>query len=118
MSCLYLFLLKQGGDSIALRHCAFCLKVCGFPVKFCGGCKKRAYCSKKCQVTDWKITHDGQRHKNWCGRFEHGEEDVDFEVIPIPNKGLGVCAKRLLPAGFRIIVEPVFTDPHGHPGIY
>jgi len=51
--------LLQDGDSIALRHCAFCLKVCGFPVKFCGGCKKRAYCSKKCQVTDWKVTRNG-----------------------------------------------------------
>lgn len=58
----------------------------------------------------------GQRHKLWCGRHDYGEEDVDWEVVPVPNKGLGIVAKRFLPAGFRIIVEPVFTNPHDHPG--
>jgi len=83
----------------------------------CGGCKKRAYCSKECQTADWSIKGNGQRHKNWCGIHEYGEEDLDWEVVPVPNnyKGLGIVAKRLLPAGFRIIVEPAFTDPHDHP---
>jgi len=100
------------------RHCAFCLEIITtFPVKLCGGCKKRAYCSKECQVADWKITGTGQRHKNWCGVHNHGEEDVDWEVVPVPNKGLGIIAKKLLPAGYRIIVEPAFSDPNDHPGL-
>ena len=36
--------------------------------------------------------------------------------MAIPNKGLGVRAKKLLPAGFRIIVEHAFTGPMDHPG--
>jgi len=46
-----------------------------------------------------------------------GEEDVDWEVVPIPNKGLGIIAKKLLPAKYRIMADPVYTDPHDHPGI-
>ena len=110
--------LKDVDSANKTRHCAFCLEICGVPAKLCGGCKKRAYCSRECQVADWKITGSGQRHKNWCGRYEHGEEDVDWEVAPVPNKGLGVRAKRLIPAGFRIIVEPVITDHRSHPGSY
>ena len=67
-------------------------------------------------MADWSGKGEGQRHVNWCRRYEHGEEDVDWEVVAIPNKGLGIRAKRLLPEGYKIIVEPVFTDPHGHPG--
>lgn len=99
-----------------VRHCAFCLKVCGLPAKKCCGCKRRAYCSKLCQAADWKPTGVGQRHKNWCNQHEFGEEDVDWKVVPVPNKGLGIVAKRSLPAGYRIIVEPVFTNPKDHPG--
>lgn len=59
----------------------------------------------------------GQRHVQWCGIYECGEEDVDWEVIPIPNTGLGIAAKRSLPAGYRIIVEPGLTDHQSHPGL-
>ena len=93
------------------RHCAFCLKRSAV-VMVCEGCRKRAYCSDECRRTDWSIS--GQRHRNWCGKC--GEEDVDWEVVPIPSKGLGVVALRRLPAKFRIMVEPVFTDPLAHPG--
>jgi len=68
-------------------------QVCEPPAKTCGGCKERAYCSKKCQSIDWKITGTGQRHKNWCGLYEHGEEDIDWEVALVPSKGLGVRTK-------------------------
>ena len=98
------------------RHCAFCLQPCS-QAKLCGGCKKRAYCSTECQKIDWSVTGSGQKHRNWCGKFEHGEEDVDWKVVPIDGKGLGVVALRRLPAKYRIMVEPVFTDPHAHPGI-
>jgi hypothetical protein len=47
-----------------------------------------------------------------------GEEDVDWEVTSIPGKGLGVVAKRMLPALYRIIVDAIFTDPNQHIGIY
>lgn len=98
------------------RHCSVCLKVCGNPVKLCGKCRKRAYCSRDCQLIDWPLKGKGQGHKNWC-HLECGEEDVDWEVTSIPGKGLGIVAKRLIPVLYRIIVEAVFTDPNQHPGI-
>ncbi len=82
----------------------------------CGGCKKRAYCSQKCRIADYNVGGTGQGHKNWCRRYDYGEEDIEWEVIPVQNKGLGVVAKKFLPAGYKIIVEPVYTNPHGHPG--
>ncbi len=105
----------QGEDGV-IRHCAYCLNVCGLPTKLCGGCKKRAYCSRECQTKDWSRKGDGQRHVNWCRRHEYGEEDVDWEVVPVVNKGLGIRAKKLIPAGLKIIVEPVFNSPDGHSG--
>lgn len=94
-----------------------CLKVCASPaIRLCGGCKKRAYCSKDCQEADWSVTGQGQRHQNWCGKYECGEEDVEWEVVPVPGKGLGVVAKEFIPAKYRIIVEPVYRDPFSHPG--
>jgi len=101
-----------------IRHCAYCLEICGFPTKLCGNCRKRAYCSKECQIADWSVKGDGQRHINWCRRHEYGEEDVDWEVVPIPNKGLGIRAKKLLPAGLKIIVEPTFSSPNAHQGYF
>lgn len=86
-------------------------------MKFCGGCQKRAYCSEECQSSDWSITETGQRRTNWCTRYEYGEEDVDWEVVPIPNKGLGIIAKIFLPDGYRIMADPVYTNPHDHPEI-
>ena len=64
------------------------------------------------------VNGNGQRHVNWCQRHECGEEDVDWVVVPIPNKGLGIRAKKLLPAGFKIIVEPVFFTTKDHPGYF
>jgi len=106
----------QEEDVVIIRHCSYCLNVCGLPIKLCGGCNKRAYCSRECQVKDWSSKGDGQRHVKWCQRHECGEEDVDWEVVPVPNKGLGVRAKKLIPAGLKIIVEPVFSSPNDHPG--
>jgi len=87
-----------------------------FPPKKCGGCMKRAYCSKDCQRADWSVKENGQRHVNWCRRHECGEEDVDWEIVPIPNKGIGIRAKKWIPAGFKIFVEPIYSSPNGHPG--
>jgi len=80
-------------------------------------CKKRAYCSAKCEETD-KIGGKGQQHGNWCRLHECGEEDVEWQIVPIQNKGLGVKAKTFIPAGYKIIVEPLFTSPTDHPGLF
>ena len=58
-------------------------------------------------MKDWSNKGNGQRHVNWCRRPECGEEEVDWEVVPIINKGLGIRAKKLLPAGLKIVVEPI-----------
>ncbi|BDA50009.1 hypothetical protein COCOBI_15-1370 [Coccomyxa sp. Obi] len=40
------------------RHvmCAFCDEMC-YPLKKCSGCQSVGYCSKKCQIMDWKAGH-------------------------------------------------------------
>ena len=106
------------GDDVSplSHHCAFCLKLSSSS-KLCGKCNKRAYCSKQCQIADWSPGKTGQGHKNWCSKYECGEEDIDYEVSEIPGKGLGIVAKRLIPAKYRIFVEPIFTSHTAHPAI-
>lgn len=53
---------------------------------------------------------------DWCNH-ECGEEDVDWQVVPVPGKGLGIVAKRNMPAGYRIMVERGFSNPCAHPAI-
>ena len=36
---------------------------------------------------------------------------------PVPGKGLGIVAKKLIPAGYRILVEPLLKDPAAHKAI-
>jgi len=94
------------------RHCAFCLTgIRGEAIKKCGKCHKRAYCSKKCQAKDWSPNKKGQGHKNWCG-IDCGEEDVDWTVIPISGKGLGLVALRDIPQAYRMIVEAGVDKDH------
>lgn len=40
-----------------------------------------------------------------------GEEDVDWEIVPIKGKGLGIVAKRMIPSSYRIMVDAICTDP-------
>lgn len=88
-----------------IRHCAFCLKLIkDQTIKLCGKCRKRAYCSRECQIADWTSDGNGQGHKNWCV-LQCGEEDIDWYVSEITGKGLGLVAKRFLPAKYRIIVD-------------
>jgi len=84
-------------------------------MSYCGKCQKRAFCSKECQVTDWspKKNH-GQGHKRWCG-VDCGEEDVDWNVTPIPGKGLGIFALRDIPKAYKVIVEAGVDKDH--PGV-
>lgn len=124
--CIIIFFLKEVAEKPSssekqktikplsgVRHCAFCLRLDRY--KLCSGCHKRAYCSKECQAADWSApTGIGQLHKYWC-KLDCGEEDVDFEVVAVAGKGLGIVAKKLIPAKYRIIVEGVHSDPVNHP---
>ena len=50
--------------------CSLCTKsekAAVTPFKKCGACKKRTYCSKKCQILDWKHAN----HKHFCGILLH-----------------------------------------------
>ena len=80
------------------------MELSGSEIKKCGQCKRRVYCSRECQRLDWLPTGGGQGHKNWC-TVEYGEEDLDWFVTDIPGKGLGIKAKRNIPALYRIIVD-------------
>lgn len=69
----------------------------------CAKCP-RLYCSRACQVEDWR--RGG--HKTWCGRA--GQKRVDYEVRGAAGKGLGLFAKRVFVRGEKILVErPVVT---------
>lgn len=72
----------------------------------CGGCKKRAYCSTKCQKLDWGTS--GQCHRIWC-KLDCCEEDIDWKFQEVPGKGLRLVALRDIPPLTRIIVERGYT---------
>ena len=53
--------------------CNFCSKR-DIALKYCGKCSKTCYCSKECQLSDWKLRHKAFC-KVYCGVFEF---KVDF----------------------------------------
>ncbi len=108
-------ILSNKDKSVPTRKCPYCRIVCN-TVQLCDGCGKRSYCSENCKQADLSITGNGQRHVNWCANYECGEEDVDWEIVPVPNKGFGIIAKRFIPAGYRIMADPIYADPYDHPG--
>lgn len=66
----------------------------------CSKCRKRVYCSKACQLNDWKVG----AHKHWCGAS--GEIGIDIAVRPAaPGKGNGMFAMRRFERGEKIMVE-------------
>ena len=65
----------------------------------CGKCKKRTYCSKSCQLNDWK----SGGHKQWCGIS--GELGFDVAIRPTEGKGVGLFALRKLARGEKLMVE-------------
>lgn len=67
----------------------------------CGKCKKRSYCSKACQLNDWK----GGAHKQWCGAS--GELGHDIIVCPAEGKGIAMFSTRAFARGEKIMVERV-----------
>ena len=53
------------------RFCSVCMKMYKKPIKRCGGCQQVYYCSKQCQVKDWKF------HKPICGKNKTLEKKKD-----------------------------------------
>ena len=41
--------------------------------------------------------------------MEYGEEDLDWKIVSIPGKGLGVVALRDFPALSRVMVDRGYT---------
>lgn len=80
------------------KACAYCYVTLSRGYSVCGICRKRVYCSRQCQVSDWKTGH-----KRWCS--QSGEKDCDYSIRPSSGKGLGVFAMRDFKAGEKIIVE-------------
>ena len=77
-----------------MPSCDFCKVDCKDQLKSCV-CKKASYCSKDCQVKDWKT------HKPSC---------PPFTVRQTPGGGRGLFASRRIKEG-RIILDeyPLFT---------
>jgi len=74
--------------AVPQQCCAFCYTaLTAAAAKRCGKCHKRVFCSRECQLQDWKCGH-----KHWCGVA--GEIDHDFEIREASGKGLGIFAKR------------------------
>ena len=70
----------------------------------CGKCLKRIYCSKDCQIIDWKF----RGHKHWCCLA--GEIGFDYEIKQSDKfKGLGVFAMRDFTEGEKIMAQKPFV---------
>ncbi|KAL7554806.1 hypothetical protein ACHAWF_018346 [Thalassiosira exigua] len=87
------------------RICAWCY-VLVEDMKKCADCS-RAYCSRDCQIKDWKVGH----HKTWCGKA--GEKCVDYEIRDAGEKGLGLFTLRDFERGEKILVERPVVTGHG-----
>ncbi len=76
--------------------CAWCYRVTA-ELKRCSKCSSRLYCSRDCQIADWKkadvnSNRAGGNHKQWCKKA--GERGVDYEIRSAGPKGLGLFLKR------------------------
>lgn len=80
-----------------IPFCSYCYEETCKP-SVCGKCKHRKYCSRECQVSDWK-----NGHKHWCGKA--GEIGADFSIREAECKGLGVFALRDFRRGEKIMAE-------------
>eukprot|EP00978_Attheya_sp_CCMP212_P045740 scaffold358830_cov83-Attheya_sp.AAC.1 len=82
-----------------MKFCAFCYHPSATLQK-CGKCKKRHFCSRECQLKDWKEAG----HKIYCGIA--GEIGVDYEIREAGGgMGLGVFALRDFRENDKIMVE-------------
>ena len=74
----------------------------------CSMCRKECYCSKECQVLDWKVGGQGAGHQAWC-KVDYGRRDLDWAIQPVEGKGLGIVALRPIPKDHRIMVDRMFS---------
>ncbi|KZV70221.1 hypothetical protein PENSPDRAFT_455015 [Peniophora sp. CONT] len=65
----YLFELKRTAQFCASKDCEFHKKMPPHPTRACAGCSEVRYCSRACQLKDWK---DGG-HKARCKRLKQTE---------------------------------------------
>lgn len=79
--------------------CGWCYAAVNSKLMRCGRCRKRGYCSKECQLRDWKYG----AHRHWCGGA--GELGYDVAISPIEGKGFGMFAMRSFRRGEKILVE-------------
>lgn len=79
----------EGGGVVEKGGVEVC-ELCGFKAeKMCGGCRRVSYCSRACQVADWKCGHkescaekeDGKEREKW--RFR--EIEIVTEAHPTPS---------------------------------
>lgn len=89
--------------------CGYCYKTLrDGEALYCSGCHTRPYCSKACQISDWKVDRQGQCHKVWCS-LGCGEQNVDYVITHISDdKGYGIIANVPIPRGRIIMCEHVF----------
>jgi len=68
-------------------------------------CSRSSYCSKDCQIKDWR-----SGHKEWCG-LDYGIEGIDWEIKQAsPTKGKGIFARRRFEPDERIMVERLISS--------
>jgi len=91
--------------SVPNLQCAWCYAEVASP-KRCGQCHKRSYCSRECQLRDWKLGH-----KHWCSIS--GENGYDFEVREVLGKGRGIFAKKCFERGEVVMMERPLPLAHG-----
>ena len=93
--------------------CAYCyitittLASTGEKLRSCGKCSTRKYCSRECQVLDWK-----SGHKHFCGIT--GEANVDWEIRHCTEKGFGIFALRDLEKDDKVMAERPALGPDRH----
>jgi len=101
--------------------------------KLCVGCREVFYCSKKCQVSHWKVhkptcTSSKNKEKNNCeSKIESNHlqtvtkvkdikkplsspikiesKDKCYKIVAIPGKGMGILAQRAIKYGELIMNE-------------
>lgn len=83
-----------------MYHCAYCYKDCKHISK-CSKCLKRNFCSKECQIKDWKI------HKLFCCKSGKLNHDVEIKNC---KYGVGIFAKKeFLPGDIIYYERPIIN---------
>lgn len=105
-----------------MNTCSNCNQEFSTPLKKCARCKTMYYCSRECQVQNWKT------HKPNCIEADQSTElrivrKIDFlknqeeiaegetwKLVPIAGKGLGLISKKFIKKGELILSDvPIFS---------